>query len=230
MEELKTLYQKTGELHHAYLLEGRREEIFPLLENFITEISGLPFASNPDVVVEDWKSLGIKESQALRERQNKKPFAAKQFFIISFDLATPEAQNALLKTFEEPSENTHFFLIVRSKEGLLPTLISRLYSLTFQAAKKEDESGAGLFLTFTPSQRLEFISREFLADSNKRKTLDFLKELEKELRFRIDLRQNSDSLIYVFSQLHEARRFLSSPRASLRLILEHLALIIPKIN
>ena len=38
-----------------------------------------------------------------------------------------DAEHALLKIFEEPKKNTHFFLIVPDKNALLPTLVSRFY-------------------------------------------------------------------------------------------------------
>lgn len=41
------------------------------------------------------------------------------------DTMTPQAQNTLLKTLEEPPEGTHFFLITEKPENLLTTIISR---------------------------------------------------------------------------------------------------------
>ncbi len=38
---------------------------------------------------------------------------------------TPQAQNTLLKTLEEPPEGTHFFLITERPENLLTTIVSR---------------------------------------------------------------------------------------------------------
>lgn len=49
-----------------------------------------------------------------------------QFYILlHFDLANISAQNALLKTLEEPPEKTTIILTVENQEKLLPTIISR---------------------------------------------------------------------------------------------------------
>jgi DNA polymerase-3 subunit delta' len=45
--------------------------------------------------------------------------------LLDFDSANEPAQNALLKTLEEPAEKVVLLLTVRSTAGLLPTLVSR---------------------------------------------------------------------------------------------------------
>lgn len=45
------------------------------------------------------------------------------------DRMTPQAQNALLKSLEEPDKNTYFILTAVSKKGLLPTILSRTSKL-----------------------------------------------------------------------------------------------------
>ena len=45
--------------------------------------------------------------------------------IFDADTMTPQAQNALLKTLEEPPENTFFFLVTGHPESLVNTIISR---------------------------------------------------------------------------------------------------------
>ncbi len=50
------------------------------------------------------------------------------YIITDSDSMNKSAQNALLKIFEEPPENTIFLLLTHSKELLLPTVISRAQS------------------------------------------------------------------------------------------------------
>ncbi len=50
---------------------------------------------------------------------------------------TEEAANALLKTFEEPPENTTFFFLTRHKEDMLSTVISRAQSFYVPSVKDE---------------------------------------------------------------------------------------------
>jgi len=52
----------------------------------------------------------------------------------------PEAtSNALLKTFEEPPENTTFIFLTKDKTDIIPTVVSRAQSFFVPADPKEDE-------------------------------------------------------------------------------------------
>ncbi len=54
------------------------------------------------------------------------------------DRMRPEAQNALLKTIEEPSKGTYIFLIAGSVATVLPTIISRCFTLKFDFLHDEE--------------------------------------------------------------------------------------------
>lgn len=51
---------------------------------------------------------------------------------------TPEAQNALLKTLEEPRVPTIFFIITNNLESLLPTVLSRCQLISFSPLAATD--------------------------------------------------------------------------------------------
>ena len=55
----------------------------------------------------------------------------KVFVIREAELMTPAAQNALLKTLEEPPPNVTIILICRRSEQMLPTTISRCHAVRF---------------------------------------------------------------------------------------------------
>jgi DNA polymerase-3 subunit delta' len=55
----------------------------------------------------------------------------KAFIIDPADKLTPEASNALLKTLEEPPDNTIIILIAKHKETIIPTILSRCQTLFF---------------------------------------------------------------------------------------------------
>jgi len=59
--------------------------------------------------------------------------AAKVFVVVEAELANPEAQNALLKTLEEPPNNSHLVLIATSADALLETVRSRCQIVRFGA-------------------------------------------------------------------------------------------------
>lgn len=53
--------------------------------------------------------------------------ASVKTIVICTNVISLEAQQALLKIFEEPPQSTRFVLVLPAADGLLPTLLSRLY-------------------------------------------------------------------------------------------------------
>jgi DNA polymerase III subunit delta' len=90
---------------------------------------------HPDLAVVEPATAVIKIDQvrdAVREIQMP-PFEApaRAFVIDDADVMTEQAQNALLKSLEEPKATSHVFLITASPQALLPTIRSRCPLLRF---------------------------------------------------------------------------------------------------
>src|SRR3989344_2218828 len=117
-------------LHHAYLIEGKREEVLPEILKFVDSL-GIDTNANSDFVNISLDSFKIDDARNLKSFGNEKGFSleknAKKIFIISANNFLLEAQNSLLKMFEEPIENTHFFLVTPDANALLKTFASRFY-------------------------------------------------------------------------------------------------------
>lgn len=127
MEQLINSYKQSKSLHHAYFLVGEIEEIFSKLKDFLEKSVGVKTRGNPDFWVGKFNTLTIDEARDITEASERKDFGGgKKIFIIQADFITEEAQNALLKVFEEPTASTHFF-IISSQDILLPTLRSRIH-------------------------------------------------------------------------------------------------------
>ena len=75
----------------------------------------------------DFKSVKIEDIRNLKSKIFKSTILNKDRFIIfdDIDLFNHNSLNALLKTIEEPSENTYFFLINNKAKPLLETIKSR---------------------------------------------------------------------------------------------------------
>ena len=69
----------------------------------------------------------------------------KVFIIEPAEAMTAEAANCLLKTLEEPPEETVFILISNRPDACLPTILSRCRQMTFQCAGRDltEEPAAG---------------------------------------------------------------------------------------
>ena len=98
---------------------------------------------HPDVAwvrpEEGARELKIDEIRALTKRLARRRLEAptKVALIIDADLMNFAAQNALLKTLEEPTPQTVLILTTSAAQRLLPTLRSRCLGVSFQAFSRE---------------------------------------------------------------------------------------------
>lgn len=74
------------------------------------------------------------------------------------DRATPEAQNALLKTLEEPPPNTYIIGTTNNPEALLPTIRSRMSIVRLtEASQKPDTTLLLKLMNASPGTRLSIL-------------------------------------------------------------------------
>lgn len=91
--------------------------------------------AHPDIItLKPEKSIGVEEIRALIARVMTRPFEGGIHAVIMEDAhkMTPAAQNALLKTLEDPPESAVFFLVATSVSPLLPTILSRVRRVRFE--------------------------------------------------------------------------------------------------
>jgi DNA polymerase-3 subunit delta' len=98
---------------------------------------------HPDVlVVEPGESGSIKIEQIrdVVDRSNYRPFEGRRRTVIVDQAGAmgEDAQNALLKTLEEPPSATVFILITSMPDTLLPTVLSRCSRIRFSALSADD--------------------------------------------------------------------------------------------
>ena len=175
-------------LHHAYLIEGKKEEILPDILSFVESV-GVNIVNNPDFSVLSYDSLKIGDARELKALCSLKSMNdSKRVFVISANNFLAEAQNTLLKIFEEPGENIHFFVILPDVEVLLPTLKSRFYIIKSETQQDKELKDAKLFLAMPLKNRIDFI-KDLIADdeagpvgdTSRAKAIKFLNALETEL-------------------------------------------------
>lgn len=224
--------------HHAHCLEGAREEIFPVLLEVLEKEWEVKANGNPDFWVGEFESFGIGEARAVQEMESRMSLAVggRKVFVIMAHTFTHPAQNALLKVFEEPSAGTHFFVITRSAGGLLPTLRSRMVVTRMGGSTGGGAAGIGTappadFLRASLAERLG-IARSLADDiaDEKRSRAEataLLDEVERALYQKTDLKKAPRDSIFALEEIERGRLFLESPGASVKMILEHLALVTP---
>ena len=96
--------------------------------------------AHPDVIVVspgDNASIKIEQVRDVIDRAGYKPFEGRRRVVIidEADTMAPAAQNALLKTLEEPPPSSVFILVTARPDMLLATVQSRCPRLRFPAAE-----------------------------------------------------------------------------------------------
>ena len=95
--------------------------------------------NHPDVMYFPTKNqLLVEDSNKISSESFIRPiFADKKVFVIKdFDKSTAEAQNKLLKIFEEPNENVYYLLSTTNREKVLPTIRSRCFKISLPILEK----------------------------------------------------------------------------------------------
>ncbi len=190
-------------LHHAYLIAGDQERAENEL-HALFEKAGEPLKGSPDFFVLREETFGIDAARNLSVLAARKAFGSRKVFCIVPESMTSEAQNALLKTFEEPVPGTHFFLLLRDDGIVIPTLRSRMRTIRLISSSKEG-SDAEKFLSLSVKERLAFVKKFVDREEN---LSAFLDELLLHSRNK---------------RIFEARLVSDQRGGSVRLILEHLA-------
>ena len=212
-------------LFHAYVVGGEREHARAHIEKFLTAYK-IAQQANSDFFVQEFVAFTVADARALRARLELIPSGDRTISIIYTDFINSEAQNALLKTFEEPIANTHIFLAVPKPEMLLPTLLSRVRILT-PLTSNEASIEASEFIQMKLVERMQFIAK--LAEKSedddasamvREKAVSFLDGLEQLLAN--DPQKNQKSL----EQILKFKKYLYMSGSSVKMILETIALTI----
>lgn len=125
-------------LSHAHLITGRDGIGKSIIADiFVSKILNKEIGKeNVDAIHYRNKkaSIGVSEVRDIIEEVNKRPYEGNKKVIIIYDAQklTIQAQNALLKTIEEPPNDVYILLLTTNLEILLDTIKSRcqIYKLT----------------------------------------------------------------------------------------------------
>lgn len=220
----------TINLHHAYLIEGIRDEVIGEVLAFVKSLR-VEVENNLDFSHISIDNFKIDEALDLRRMGTEKSFTAeRKIFVLSANTFSLDAQQALLKLFEEPIPNTHFFVIVPETDALIRTLISRFHLLR-DDSHVVDTTTASQFIKMPYIKRMDFIKEllsdvdedDLRADSARTKSLKFLNRLETELHSKMKTDTKADYFRHIF----KVREYLRQPGSATKTLMESVALIVP---
>lgn len=201
-------------MHHAFLLLGTFESALGRLPEEIR-------VENADVRHVRVERLGIDDARKLTEEASRMPVAAPmRSFVVAFGAATVEAQNALLKTLEEPALTSRFYVIVQREEVLMKTVRSRLMLLIGAPVEVETLSPeAKQFLQQSPADRLALI-----AERAKAKDTAWMEAVLSGLEQHAHTIHDAGLMRAIVT----ARTYFDASGASKKMLLEHVVLSISK--
>jgi len=180
-------------MHHAYVVEGSHAD-FESLKNSVQ-----PF------VATWYERFGIDDARALVAQASLRREGESTYLIGTSTLAT-EAQQALLKLFEEPREGLQFILVV-PHGTLLPTLRSRMMDYPTKLLHQVERVSA----KDIPA---------LIKEENKERVREFLDAIESQLRPRM----GEPKVRAALADIAMVRDYLRDRSPSLKMLLEHLAL------
>lgn len=103
------------------------QDVLPAVLEAIKTVYGIDTTgANPDFAYSDTFQFDIEQARNLTQWSRRKPFGERKVHVVQTQTILLEAQHALLKTLEEPAENTHFIFILPSVQTILPTVRSRV--------------------------------------------------------------------------------------------------------
>lgn len=195
--------------------------------------------NNPDFIFLSAKETSIGIDQ-VREMQNNlvlKPFVEKLKFCLISEAQnlTNEAQNALLKTLEEPPKNCRIVLTAPNESFLLSTIVSRCQIIALPQEQtgsltKDEENNLLDFLnktrTSSPGKRFLLLEKEGVA-KDKQTAVQWLEKLTAVLRQQLlKLPFESKEYIDILRLINQAKSRLML-NINVRLTMENFLLDLP---
>ena len=210
---------RTGEVSHAYILNGAKGSGRHMIARSFSaalfcedpqtvdgriEPCGQCMAclrtasgSNPDLIIparEKENSIGVGDIRKMRADVQVKPYSSsrKIYILEDAEKMTPAAQNALLKTLEEPPSYAVIILLADGTSAFLPTIMSRCVTLPLRPVPEKavekclierfgaDENRARLCARFSGGsigRAAQLLENEKFA-ALRQKTIAFMREID----------------------------------------------------
>lgn len=225
----------SGKLSHALIFEGASSQIrlsaaketaMAILCkgdnkpcNNCSSCYKVSVGAHPDLHITDKQGALIKVDyiRDIKEKAKVYPNDGDKSVYIICDAhnMNPQAQNALLKIFEEPAKHIAFILTCPSKSSLLDTIISRATSYTMgettdeqsdEESEKSKELARDLLMCLIKGNELEFIRKTAVFQKDKSLFISVLKDMQPLLRDALVLSSGGRVLISGEKETAEALR------------------------
>ncbi|XKT74931.1 MAG: hypothetical protein ACJKSS_02080 [Patescibacteria group bacterium UBA2103] len=146
----------------------------------------------------------------------------KTLTVVAAEKIDREAQNALLKVAEEPPVFAHIALMLPSEDMVLPTLLSRFVRVDSNNVK-QDLSLAKEFLAGSTASRQK-LTTKIVKDKDHAAAKKLIHECE------VILGKNVEEYKEHLSDLVAFHQYIEQRGASIKFMLEHMALSLPQVK
>jgi hypothetical protein len=195
-------------MHHANLLIGEKDQALLCIPQSLQN-------AGVDITHYTYERMNIGDARSLIREILLKPISLeKNTFVISAQSILVEAQNALLKMFEEPNAHTVFYLIVPREDVLLPTLRSRLNLIDVE----REAVDMGFFEIFIKAGYSERLAQ--IAEKLKDEDFDWVRSIMRGAEQYVQNMKQKEQIRDVLM----VDTYLESTGSSKKMLLEHLAL------
>lgn len=209
------------------VLVGDTQEVFLSITKFFKDTEGIDIRSHGDIAVRAVETLTIDMAREIKEWTEGMPqYRLNKLLVLTPTIFPIISQNALLKTFEEPSGNTQIILVIKDISILLPTIVSR--AVVYHIPTKEKIYDDSL-LRLAPHARL--IDKEVvtllktgLQKPSKEKVSEFFNNLtQAALRSSYPLAKRKEAV----QVLTTVTPYIYDQGASIKMLVEYVCLQLP---
>lgn len=221
--------------HQSFLVEAEAEEGIAAALAWAELELGLIAGKNPDVIVLRHGLFSVEDARKVNELAHSSALiGSRKAIIIAASRLYAEAQNSLLKVLEDQPQGVYIFIVLPTLGGILPTITSRTQELSVGGKKKAYMSEAAeAFIKADSEKRLALVKRlaagrdEDARRENRDEAIGILDGVEAAAYAKWK-EAKSPEIATLLADIAKLRGSLHDRAASVRMILEHLALVLPK--
>ena len=183
-----------SKIFHVTVFEGESSLLTKKCKKFCVDVLGKNFEHKikksvcSDVIVidpKDKKSIGISEVRSIQLDSLLKPVECeyKIYVIKNSDALTVQAQNALLKIFENPPNHVLFVLLCNNYKKLLPTVISRSRVIRLENFEniKQNDDYSNFIYNLIQGNSFQVLAACSCYDKKREKLRDFIENCRTEI-------------------------------------------------
>ena len=176
MNSILKSHYKSGKFGHGYLFYGDRESALEEMGRLARRLLGVNLSAasfdlsgagennlcrgHLDFYGGRFKKFGVEDARGLKDKAYKKPLGGpKKVFLLDIESFSREAENALLKMFEEPPLGTYFLIFTPYLQNLLGTLKSRLIPVYIKNIQSQSLNNITEFFKMEAQDKLNFLEK-----------------------------------------------------------------------